>query len=65
MGNAQPSNRVIMKYAADICKGLLSLHNCGIIHGNIRPSKMFLNSENVAMLGELGKLKLDSTRQTL
>jgi len=53
---------MVLKYLTDICKGLSSLHNCGIIHGNIRPSKMYLSTDNVLMLGELGKVKLDSAR---
>jgi serine/threonine protein kinase len=55
---------MVLKYLTDMCKGLSSLHNCGIIHGNIRPSKMYLSSDNVLMLGELGRVKLDHNRQT-
>jgi serine/threonine protein kinase len=53
---------MVLKYLCDICKGLSSLHNCGIIHGNIKPSSLYLSNENVVMLGELGKVKLDSAR---
>lgn len=64
LSNTRPSNRMVLKYLCDICKGLSSLHNCGIIHGNIKPSSLYLSNENVVMLGELGKVKLDSARQT-
>ena len=62
LSNTRPSNRMVLKYLCDICKGLSSLHNCGIIHGNIKPSSLYLSNENVVMLGELGKVKLDSAR---
>jgi len=64
LSNTRPSNRMVNKYVCDITKALSSLHNCGIVHGNIKPSKMYLNSNNEVMLGELGKVKLDSARQT-
>ena len=62
LSNTRPSNRMVLKYLCDICKGLSSLHNTGIIHGSIKPSSLYLNNENVVMLGELGKVKLDSAR---
>lgn len=64
LSNTRPSTRMVLKYLCDIVKGLQSLHNCGIIHGSVKPSSLFLSGENVVMLGELGKLKLDSARQT-
>ena len=60
----RPSNRIAMKYLCEIAKGLSSLHNCNIIHGSVRPSSMYIQSDNTAMLGELGKVELDSARQT-
>ena len=62
LSNTRPSNRMVLKYLVDICKGLSSLHNCGIIHGSIKPSSLYLNNDNTIMLGELGKVKLDSAR---
>ena len=35
-----------------------------IPHGSIKPSSLYLNNDNTVMLGELGKVKLDSARQT-
>ena len=64
LSNIRPSNRMILKYLCDICKGLSSLHNCGIVHGSIKPSSIYIAHDNTAMIGELGKVKLDSARQT-
>lgn len=58
------SNRMVMKYLCDISKGLASLHNCNIIHGSVKPSSLFIQSNNTAMIGELGKVELDSARHT-
>ena len=60
----RPSNRAAMKYLCDISKGLASLHNCNIIHGSVKPSSIFIQSDNTAMIGELGKVELDSARHT-
>ena len=64
LSNTRPSNRMVLKYLVDICKGLSSLHNCSIIHGGIKPTSLYLSNENVVMIGELGKVKLDAARQT-
>ena len=64
LSNTRPSLRMCLKYCCDICKGLSSLHNCGIVHGSIKPSSLYLNEDNVVMIGELGKVKLDSARTT-
>jgi hypothetical protein len=53
-----------MKYLCDISKGLASLNNCNIIHGSIKPSSIYIQSDNTAMIGELGKVELDSARHT-
>jgi serine/threonine protein kinase len=58
----RPSNRIAMKYLCEISKGLSSLHNCNIIHGSVKPSSIYIQSDNTAMLGELGKVELDSAR---
>ena len=60
----RPSNRLAMKYLCDICKGLASLNNCNIIHGSVKPSSIYIQSDNTAMIGELGKVELDSARHT-
>jgi len=60
----RPSNRLGMKYLCDISKGLASLNNCNIIHGSIKPSSIYIQSDNTAMIGELGKVELDSARHT-
>jgi serine/threonine protein kinase len=60
----RPTNRLAMKYLCDICKGLASLNNCNIIHGSVKPSSIYIQSDNTAMIGELGKVELDSARHT-
>ena len=62
LSNTRPSNRMVLKYLTDICKGLQSIHNCGLIHGSIKPSSLYLSSDNSVMIGELGKVKLDSAK---
>jgi serine/threonine protein kinase len=53
---------MILKYIADIVKGLSSLHNCGIVHGNIKPSNLYLSNKNVVMIGQIGVTKLAASR---
>jgi len=53
-----------MKYFCDICKGLSALHNNTIIHGSIKPSSIYINQNNEAMLGEISKVELDAARHT-
>jgi len=60
----RPTNRLAMKYLCDICKGLASLNNCNIIHGSIKPSSIYIQADNTAMIGELGKVELDAARHT-
>eukprot|EP00164_Ancoracysta_twista_P003101 GFYU01004136.1.p1 GENE.GFYU01004136.1~~GFYU01004136.1.p1 ORF type:complete len:736 (-),score=254.85 GFYU01004136.1:493-2700(-) len=60
----RPSNRLALRYLCDIAKGLIAVHNCNIIHGRIKPSSIYLDANNTAMIGEFGKVELDSARQT-
>jgi len=60
----RPNSRLCLKYLADIAKGLSILHNCSIIHGSVKPSSIYIQSDNTAMLGELGKIELDAARHT-
>jgi serine/threonine protein kinase len=64
MNPTRPSDRLAQKYLADLLKGLSSLHNSGFVHGNIKPSSLLLSSDNTAMLGPLGKVRLDARRHT-
>lgn len=64
LNSIRPSTRMAMKYLCDICKGLSTLHNCNIIHGSIKPSSIYIQQDNTAMIGELGKVELDSARHT-
>eukprot|EP00767_Chilomastix_cuspidata_P001345 gnl/Chilomastix_cuspidata/1456.p1 GENE.gnl/Chilomastix_cuspidata/1456~~gnl/Chilomastix_cuspidata/1456.p1 ORF type:complete len:803 (-),score=258.30 gnl/Chilomastix_cuspidata/1456:822-3230(-) len=56
--------RTLLKWACDMIQGLSAMHNCNIIHGAIKPSNVFLNAEDTALLGCFGKTELDSARQT-
>eukprot|EP01028_Stygiella_incarcerata_P008318 TRINITY_DN360_c1_g1_i2.p1 TRINITY_DN360_c1_g1~~TRINITY_DN360_c1_g1_i2.p1 ORF type:complete len:750 (-),score=175.24 TRINITY_DN360_c1_g1_i2:546-2795(-) len=60
----RPSQRTILKWCTDIAKGLIAFHNCNIIHGRIKPSSIHLDAHRNALLGMVGKVELDSARQT-
>jgi serine/threonine protein kinase len=60
----RPNNRLALRYLTDIAKGLIAIHNCNIIHARIKPSSLYLDSNNTALIGEFGKVELDSARQT-
>lgn len=60
----RPSSRLILKYLADISKGLVTIHGSGLVHAAIKPSNIFISSDNTAKIGEFKKVELDSARQT-
>jgi serine/threonine protein kinase len=60
----RPTNRLALRYLSDLAKGLIAVHNCNIIHARVKPSALYLDAHNTAMLGEFGKVELDSARQT-
>lgn len=60
----RPSTRLAMKYLCDIAKGLKTLHNSSIVHGSVKPSSIYIQSDNTALLGEIGKVELDAARHT-
>lgn len=60
----RPTNRLALRYLSDIAKGLIAVHNCNIIHARVKPSAIYLDGNNTALLGEFGKVELDSARQT-
>jgi serine/threonine protein kinase len=43
---------------------LSTLHNCNIIHGSVKPSSIFIQADNTAMLGELGRVEAEAARLT-
>lgn len=53
-----------MKYLCDIAKGLMALHNTGIVHGSVKPSNIYISADNTAMLGEMGKAEAEYSRLT-
>ena len=64
LNEIKPSNKMTLKYLWDIWKALSLLHNNNIIHGSVKPSSIYINAKNEAMLGELAKVELDSARHT-
>lgn len=64
LNSVRPSSRLALKYLCDVAKGLSTLHNCNIIHGSVKPSSIYIQSDNTALLGELGKVELDAARHT-
>ncbi|KAL0228175.1 hypothetical protein RCL1_004318 [Eukaryota sp. TZLM3-RCL] len=59
----RPSNQFSLKVLCDLCKGLITLHNCNIIHGKLKPTHLYLSSRG-AVLGDFGKGDLDCARAT-
>jgi len=60
----RPDTRTALRYMCDIAKGLIALHNCKFIHARVKPSSVYMDSKNTCMLGEMGKVELDSARHT-
>ena len=56
------SNKLALKYTSDISKGLAAIHACGLIHAAVKPSNIYIDERNSAMLGEIAKVELDSIR---
>eukprot|EP01051_Picozoa_sp_SAG22_P000279 SAG22_NODE_6_length_41368_cov_49.702222_22_plen_559_part_00 len=46
----------------NIASALRSFHNCNLIHAGIRPRNIYVDAGRVAMVGEFGKVELDSLR---
>jgi hypothetical protein len=46
----------------NIASALRSFHNCNIIHASIRPRNIYVDEARVALVGEFGKVELDSLR---
>ena len=42
----RPSQRLAMKYLADVTKGLSTLHNCNLIHGSVKPGSIYIQDDN-------------------
>eukprot|EP01050_Picozoa_sp_SAG11_P001660 SAG11_NODE_75_length_18024_cov_5.885356_7_plen_421_part_00 len=46
----------------NIASALRSFHNCNLIHAGIRPRSIYVDEARVALVGEFGKVELDSLR---
>ena len=64
LNQVRPPSRLALKYLCDITKGLMALHNTGIVHGSVKPSNIYISAENTAMLGEMGKAEAEHARLT-
>lgn len=60
----RPSSRLCLKYMCDMAKALITLHSGNIIHGSVKPSSIYIQADNTAILGEIGKVELDAARHT-
>jgi eukaryotic-like serine/threonine-protein kinase len=55
-----------LSIADHLCQALAHAHQCGIIHGDLRPSHVWLTQDGTAKLGDFGlALSPDRTRFTL
>ena len=57
-------NRVKL-LGCNIASALRSFHNCNLIHAGIRPRNIYVDDARVGMVGEFGKVELDSLRYPL
>ncbi|CAN6453550.1 unnamed protein product [Victoria cruziana] len=46
------------RIAAEICSALLFLHSAGIVHGNLKPINIFLDTNSLAKVGNVGIYRL-------
>lgn len=47
-----------VKYALDICNGLVFMHSLGIIHRDIKPSNIIINEQGEAVIIDFGIARL-------
>ena len=64
LNSVKPPSRLALKYLCDIPKGLSTLHNTSIVHGSVKPSSIYIQADNTAMLGELGRTEAEAARLT-
>ena len=55
-------SRRVKLLASHVASALRSFHNCNLIHAGIRPKNIYIDEQRVAMVGEVGKVELDSLR---
>jgi serine/threonine protein kinase len=60
----RPTSRQCLKYLIDLCKALLTLHSANIVHGAVKPSRMYIQADKTVVLGVSGKIELDAARNT-
>jgi serine/threonine protein kinase len=59
-GNAtEDSLKLVLRIAHELSSGLLFLHECGLVHGGIRPSAIFLTSSGTVKIGGIGSCAPD------
>lgn len=52
------NEREILKMGADICRALEYIRRKGLVHGDVKPANIFLNSRGVWQLGDFGCVQL-------
>ncbi|KAJ3098768.1 hypothetical protein HDU96_010944 [Phlyctochytrium bullatum] len=47
-------DELMVKISEDICKGLVSIHNLGIIHNDLKPQNVFMDKYSKPYIGDFG-----------
>src|SRR5260221_1440066 len=54
-----------LEFLAQVCDGLAHAHQNGIVHGDLKPSNIFIHEENQSKILDFGIARLPSANQTI
>lgn len=55
----------IIRIFKEICKGVKTIHNCGLTHNNLNPANILITNENGVMISNIGVISSDKNDNTL